>query len=156
MSTAALITRLLNARQPDSTTVEALRELLDDSTIEIDAAPVGVAEAAALVGLTTHTLRYYEREGLVRPSRTSAGHREYGPAELRRLVFLTRMRLSGMVMQDLKRYIQFVDQGDQTVPERRAMMLAQRARIQDEIRELTLALETTEYKIRSYGGAPAG
>lgn len=155
MSTAALIAQLLgDGRAPDSAAVEALRELLDDSTIDEAAPPLGIAEAAALVGLTSHTLRYYEREGLVRPPRTIAGHREYRSVELRRLVFLTRMRLSGMNMSELKRYIQLVAQGEMTVPERREMMLTQRTRIRTELRELTLALETTEFKIRSYDGAP--
>jgi DNA-binding transcriptional MerR regulator len=153
--TGDLIAQLLqDGREPDQAAVEVLRELLDDSTIEEDATPLGIAEAAALVGLTGNTLRYYEREGLITPSRTTAGHREYRSAELRRLVFLTRMRLSGMNMSDLKRYIQLVAQGDATVPERRDTVLAQQTRIRNDIRQLTLALETTEYKIRSYEGAP--
>lgn len=90
----------------------------------------------------------------MRPERNSAGYRQYGPAELRRLVFLARMRLSGMAINDLTHYIGLVNRGESTVPERRAIMLAQRERIQHEIRELTLALEITEYKIDSYGGAP--
>ena len=64
------------------------------------------------------------------------------------------MRASGMTIRDLKRYVVLVEQGPATEPERRAMMLAQRARIQRQLRELTLALEATEYKIRIYGGHP--
>lgn len=134
--------------------VEVLHQLLDDSTIENDARPVGIAAAATLVGLTPHTLRYYEGQGLVRPSRSAAGHRLYGPAELRRLVFLVRMRVSGMPMQELTSYIALVDQGEVTIPERRTKMLAQRDRIDRMLRELTLAREATEFKLRVYGGAP--
>ncbi|KJC62914.1 transcriptional regulator, MerR family [Agreia bicolorata] len=156
MTTASLIARLLEEHSAvDHATVEALRELLDDSTIEAEMPLIGVADAAALVGLSAHTLRYYESEGLVRPQRDGAGHRVYGAADLRRLVFLTRMRVSGMVMLDLKRYIALVEQGEHTTSERREMMLDQRERIRRQLRELTLALETTEYKIQSYNGAPA-
>lgn len=155
MSTDALIDRLLrNGDDVDANTIDALHELLGDAPLDDATAPVGIARAAAIVGLTTHTLRYYEQQGLVRPARNTAGYREYGPAHLSRLVFLTRMRLSGMTMHDLARYIELVDQGDRTQDERRQMMLAQRDRIRRHLRELTLALEATEYKIRVYGGAP--
>ncbi|RMB57834.1 MerR family transcriptional regulator [Tessaracoccus antarcticus] len=154
MSTDALIDLLLRDEgNVDVPTIDALHSLLDDSTIDSSNAPLGVAEAAALVRLTAHTLRYYEQEGLVCPPRNTAGHREYGPAELRRLVFLTRMRLSGMTMHDLRQYVRLVEEGDSTVPERRQIMIAQRNRIRRQQRELALALVATEYKIRTYGGA---
>ncbi|GAA3311322.1 MerR family transcriptional regulator [Streptomyces cinereospinus] len=157
MATEALIERILAASDgPSSSAIDALHELLDEATIEASALPKSVAEAARLVGLSTHTLRYYEQEGLVRPARNATGYRKYSACDLRRLVFLTRMRLSGMTMTDLKRYIQLVEQGPSTIPERRRIMLDQQDRIMRQIRELGLALETTEYKIRVYDGHPEG
>ena len=135
-------------------TVAAVHALVDDSVIDPGGVPLGVAEAARLLGLSPHTLRYYEREGLVCPARNAAGYRGYLAADLRRLVFLTRMRVSGMTMADLRRYIALAEQGPATEPERRQMMLAHRDRIRQRLRELTLALEATEYKIAAYGGAP--
>ncbi|HWH96240.1 MAG TPA: MerR family transcriptional regulator [Baekduia sp.] len=156
MATDALIARLLDAaaEAAGASVVDALHALLDDSTIEADAPPKTIAEAAELTGLSAYTLRYYEDAGLVRPQRNGSGHRAYDAAALRRLVFVTRMRASGMTMRELKRYIMLVEQGPGTEPERRAMMLSQRERIQRQLRELTLALEATEYKIRTYGGHP--
>lgn len=157
MATDTLIERILAAGDDSSASaIDALLELLDDSTIDASAAPISVAEAARLVGLSTHTLRYYEQQGLVRPDRNASGYREYSAFDLRRLVFLTRMRLSGMTMKDLTRYIELVEQGPSTIPERRRIMLAQRDRIAHQIRELSLSLETTEYKIRVYDGHPEG
>ena len=157
MATDALIERILAASDgPSSSAIDALHGLLADATIEASATPKSVAEAARLVGLSTHTLRYYEQEGLVRPARNASGYREYSAFDLRRLVFLTRMRLSGMTMTDLKRYIRLVEQGPSTIPERRRIMLDQQDRITRQIRELGLALETTEYKIRVYDGHPEG
>ncbi|MFD6244829.1 MerR family transcriptional regulator [Streptomyces roseolus] len=155
MATEALIERILAAGDgPSSSAIDALHELLDDATTEASAVPKSVAEAARLVGLSTHTLRYYEQEGLVRPARNTSGYRAYSALDLRRLVFLTRMRLSGMTMTDLKRYILLVEQGPETIPERRRIMLDQQDRIKRQIRELGLALEITEYKIRVYDGHP--
>ncbi|MGC4807837.1 MerR family transcriptional regulator [Micromonospora sp. DT233] len=157
MATEGLIGRILAASDgPSSSVIDALHELLDDATIEASAAHLGIAEAARLVGLSTHALRYYEQEGLVRPARNASGYREYSAVDLRRLVFLTRMRLSGMTMTDLKRYILLVEQGPSTIAERRRIMLDQQDRITRRIRELGLALETTDYKIRVYGGHPEG
>ncbi|MFI9410274.1 MerR family transcriptional regulator [Nocardia gamkensis] len=157
MATEALIESILAASDgPSASAIDALHELLDDATIEAAAMPKSIAAAARLVGLSTHTLRYYEQEGLVRPARNASGYREYSAFDLRRLVFLTRMRLSGMTMTDLKRYILLVEQGPSTIPERRRIMLDQRDRITRQIRELGLALETTEYKIRVYDGHPEG
>jgi DNA-binding transcriptional MerR regulator len=135
-------------------TAAAIHALADDSVIDPDAAALGVSEAARLLGLSPHTLRYYEREGLVCPARNATGYRGYSPDDLRRLIFLTRMRVSGMTMADLRRYVTLADQGPVTEPERREMMLAHRDRIRWRLRELTLALEATEYKIATYGGAP--
>jgi DNA-binding transcriptional MerR regulator len=156
MATDALIERVLAADDGSVGVADAVHGLLDESSIDASAAPKSVAEAAALVGLSAHTLRYYEQERLVRPARNASGYRQYAPADLRRLVFLTRMRLSGMTIQDLKRYIALADQGPATIPERRQIMLEQRDRIRRQLRELTLALETTEYKIHAYDGHPEG
>jgi DNA-binding transcriptional MerR regulator len=154
------------AQHPDSSTVAALRELMDDSTIETTAdsadstdstdssvsSPLSIAEASRLLGISAYTLRYYEQQGLVHPGRNTSGYREYSAFALRRLVFISRMRVSGMTMGDLKRYIALVEQGSATVAERRQIMVEQRSRIQRQINELSLALEVTDYKIEVYGG----
>lgn len=152
MATERLITQLMDrlGAHPGTPAVDILHELLDDSRIEEDAAPLGIAETAALVGLSPYALRYYESEGLVSPGRNPSGHREYSAFDLRRLVFLTRMRVSGMPMRELTRYIRLVEQGDASIAERRQMMQDQRARIARQIDELTLALATTDYKIAVY------
>ena len=105
--------------------------------------PVGISEAAALVGLSAHTLRYYEDEGLVSPARHAAGYRSYSDFDLRRLVFLTRMWRSSMGMAELKRYVALVEQGESSYPERHEVVVGQ-------LRELLLALEVTTYKIEVY------
>lgn len=158
MATERLIAQLMAQldEDPDSSAIQVLHQLLDDSTIEDDARPLSITDAAALLGLSTHTLRYYEDQGLVHPQRTSSGYRTYSAFDLRRLLFLTRMRVSGMTMTDLRRYIALVEQGEETIPERRGIMLAQRERIARQIRELNLALETTEYKLRTYGTGDPG
>lgn len=114
--------------------------------------PMTIAQVADLLDISPHTLRYYERAGLIHVDRDSNGHRRYAGEAVRRLVFLTRMRLSGMAMRGLQHYVQLVDAGDTTVPERLDMLLEHRDTIRRQLRELTLSLAATEYKIATYGG----
>ena len=76
----------------------------------------------------------------------------YGPESIRRLVFLTRMRISGMAIRDLQHYVELVDAGEWTIPERLDMLLEHRDTVRRQIKELTLSLAATEYKIATYGG----
>ncbi|TDE10973.1 MerR family transcriptional regulator [Jiangella asiatica] len=130
--------------------VEVIHRLADTGG-DVDE-PRTIAEVADLLDISPHTLRYYERAGLVHVDRDSSGHRLYSAEAVRRLVFLTRMRLSGMAIRDLQHYVQLVDAGDTTVPERHDMLLEHRDTIRRQLRELTLSLAATEYKIATYGG----
>ena len=109
-----------------------------------------IATTADRLGVSAHTLRYYERIGLVRVDRDASGHRHYDAASVRRLVFLTRTRTSGMPIRDLRRYIELVEAGRDTVPERLALLTEHRDGLQARIDELRLALSATEYKIAAY------
>jgi len=129
--------------------VELLHRMADGDGVE---EPKSIAEVAQLLDVTAHTLRYYERIGLLVVDRDVDGHRRYSPEAIRRLVFLTRMRLSGMAIRDLQHYVELVDAGVDTVPERLDMLVEHRDTIQRQIRELTLSLAATEYKIATYGG----
>jgi DNA-binding transcriptional MerR regulator len=114
-----------------------------------------IAEAAEITGLTAHTLRYYERIGLVRVRRDGAGYRSYDRQAMARIVFITRLRLSGMPIGTMSHYLDLVEQGEHTAPQRLALMQEHRARIQQQLRDLQLALAVTDYKITVYGGTAA-
>jgi DNA-binding transcriptional MerR regulator len=129
--------------------VEVIHRLVD---VGDASEPMTITEVADLLGMSPHTLRYYERVGLVEVGRDAGGHRSYDADAVRRLVFLTRMRLSGMAMRDLQHYVQLVDEGEETVPERLDMLLEHRDTIRRQLKELTLSLAATEYKIATYGG----
>ena len=109
-----------------------------------------IATTADRLGVSVHTLRYYERIGLVRVGRDASGRRRYDAAAVRRLVFLTRMRTSGMPIRDLRHYIELAEAGRDTVPERLALLTEHRDGLRARIDELRLALAATEYKIAVY------
>lgn len=117
-----------------------------------DGSKLTIAEMADRTGVTAHTLRYYERIGLLQVARDASGHREYDAADYARIVFLTRLRMTGMPIRDLQRYVALVAEGDTTVPERLALLQAHREAIRAHLAELQFALDTVEYKITAYGG----
>lgn len=139
---------------PGGISTEDLKELTRDRGAEA----WDIATAAAHLAVSPHTLRYYERIGLVSVDRDHRGHRRYDAAAVRRLVFLSRMRTSGMPISALQRYVALVDQGESTVPERSAMLREHREALRSRIGELQLALAATEYKLTDYArsaGTPA-
>ncbi|MBB6343703.1 DNA-binding transcriptional MerR regulator [Nonomuraea muscovyensis] len=151
MATDDLMTRALETLGGDAPlSVEAIHRITE--LVDVPE-PMTIAEVAGLLDLSPHTLRYYERAGLVEVARDSHGHRVYDAEAVRRLVFLTRMRLSGMPMRDLQHYISLVDAGEHSVPERLDMLLEHRDTIRRRIRELTLSLTAIDYKIATYGGS---
>ncbi|MFB9837759.1 MerR family transcriptional regulator [Actinoallomurus acaciae] len=154
MATDDLMSKALSAlgEVDGPISVEVIHRLVD---ADAPTGPMTITEVADLLGMSPHTLRYYERIGLIAVARDADGHRSYDAEAVRRLVFLTRMRLSGMAMRDLQHYVRLVDEGEATVPERLDMLLEHRDTIRLQLKELTLSLAATEYKIATYGGHTA-
>jgi DNA-binding transcriptional MerR regulator len=112
---------------------------------------LSVAEAAEATGLSAHTLRYYERAGLLGPvDRSSSGHRRYGEADLARLGFLTRLRATGMPIRDVRRYAELMNAGEDTNEERLALLEAHRDAVLAGLEATVRNLELIERKIDSY------
>ncbi len=118
-----------------------------------EGATLSIAEMAERTGVTAHTLRYYERIGLLEVGRDASGYRLYDASDFGRVVFLTRLRMTGMPIRDLQRYVALANEGAATVPERQAMMLDRRDAVKAQLAELQFALDTIEFKIAVYGGS---
>jgi DNA-binding transcriptional MerR regulator len=143
------------------TRVEDLPDLTETLTRDLvcagdAAAAMSVAEVAELVGVSAHTLRYYERIGLVEVERDVSGYRSYDRAAVGRVIFITRLRLSDMPVRDIAHYIELVGQGAETVPARLALLEKHRAQIRHQISALQLSLAVIDYKITTYGGRCRG
>jgi DNA-binding transcriptional MerR regulator len=112
---------------------------------------LSVAEAAEATGLSAHTLRYYERAGLLGPvDRSSSGHRRYGAADLARIGFLTRLRATGMPIRDVRRYAELMNAGDDTNEERLALLEAHRDAVLAGLEATVRNRELIEWKIDLY------
>ena len=114
-------------------------------------ATLSVGEAAARVGLTSHTLRWYEQEGLVAPvGRDSAGRRRYTERDIGWLVLLTKLRRTGMPVRDMLRYAELARQGAHTVGERVWLFEEHRDRVRARIAQLEQDLSAINDKIDHY------
>ncbi|WP_449060906.1 MerR family transcriptional regulator [Planomonospora algeriensis] len=114
---------------------------------------ITIREAARTSGLSAHTLRYYERIGLVpEVGRDAAGHRSYTGADLAWLEFLTKLRRTGMPIADMCRYAELVRRGPETAAERRRILQAHRERVLQRIAQLDGDLAILDRKIDMYYG----
>ena len=84
---------------------------------------MNIREFAEHSGLTAHTLRYYERVGLMgQVGREANGHRVYGPQDAQWVNFLHHLRQTGMSIREMQRYCALREQGDATLLSRHALL----------------------------------
>jgi DNA-binding transcriptional MerR regulator len=116
-----------------------------------------VGEAAAAVGLTTYTLRWYEQEGLVEQvERDSAGRRRYTEGDLGFLQLLTKLRRTGMSVADMRKFAELVREGPETVPARLELLERHRDGVLERIDALHQDLEAVNFKIDIYRAEASG
>jgi DNA-binding transcriptional MerR regulator len=112
---------------------------------------LSVAQAAEASGLSAHTLRYYERAGLLDPvDRNGSGHRRYSESDLNRIEFLTKLRATGMPIREIRRYAELMKRGEDTNEQRLALLEAHRESVLAELETTARNLELIEYKINFY------
>jgi DNA-binding transcriptional MerR regulator len=110
-----------------------------------------IQEAAEITGMSAHTLRYYERIGLIQPiGRVSSGHRRYAQEDLGWIEFLKKLRATGMPIQEMKQYADLMWQGDSTSSARRQLLERHQARMLAQLRDLNDCLSCIEWKIAHY------
>jgi len=125
------------------------------STIAVQDPTFTIAEVAEKTGVTAHTLRYYERIGLLDVGRQASGHRRFSEHDVDRVVFIGRLRATAMPIRDIQRYFALVARGPATEDERLGLLQAHRAAVRVRLHELESALDAIEHKIARYGGSCA-
>ncbi|MFD4240723.1 MerR family transcriptional regulator [Streptomyces sp. NPDC058525] len=110
-----------------------------------------ISEVEARTGLTQHTLRWYERIGLMpHVDRSHSGQRRFTDKDLDWLAFVGKLRATGMSVADMVRYAELVREGEHTLDERRELLEATRRDVRARLSELTDALAVLDYKIDFY------
>jgi DNA-binding transcriptional MerR regulator len=116
--------------------------------------PLGIDEVVQRTGLSAHTLRYYERIGLIAPvSRAPGGQRRYAPADLDWIEFLLRLRETRMPIGQMQVFARLRAEGEATMPARRALLEAHLAQVQADLQAMQRAAAVLDTKIKHYRAA---
>ncbi len=110
-----------------------------------------IAQAADAVGVSAHTIRYYERAGLLAPiDRNGSGHRRFTDEDIAWLVTCTRLRATGMPIRRIREYAELVVAGDGNEASRLEILEAHRREVIERMREIEHNLEAIDRKIELY------
>jgi DNA-binding transcriptional MerR regulator len=118
----------------------------------VTAEALTISDAAELTGLSAHTLRYYERAGLMLDpvARASSSHRRYSEAEITWVTLLTKLRATGMPIRRIREYAELVRAGEGNEEQRLALLEAHREAVLEQLAAVRRNLEAIEFKIDFY------
>lgn len=110
-----------------------------------------IGQVAKKLGLTAHTLRYYDKEGLLPfVKKGSSGARVFEDDDLDWLLILECLKATGMHLKDIKKYMDLCLIGDSTLQERMNMFVRQKKRIEEKMQQLNKYMEKIDFKIAYY------
>lgn len=110
-----------------------------------------INDVAQKFGLSAHTLRYYDKEGLL-PfiERTSSGNRVFTDADLNWVALICCLKDTGMPIKEMKTYSQWATLGAETIDERKQMLTEHRLEVTRQIEKLQQNLKLIDEKIEFY------
>ncbi len=112
---------------------------------------MNVSEFSVRSGLSAHTLRYYEKIGVLPPiQRNNSGHRAFTARDLEWINFVTRLKETGMPLEGILKYAALRLEGDGTLAERQRMLATHRDALKLKIEREQLHLQALDAKIRHY------
>jgi DNA-binding transcriptional MerR regulator len=120
----------------------------------VTSAELTIGEVAERTGLTRHTLRYYERDGLMLGvGRGGSGHRRYSEHDLGWIELITKLRATGMPIREIRRYAELVRVGDGNEDERLELLRAHREQVRVQLATMAAYLDAIDMKISHYTDA---
>jgi Predicted transcriptional regulators len=113
-----------------------------------------ISQVAEKFNLTAHTIRYYDKEGLLPfVDRSKAGNREFSNSDLDWLRVICCLKNTGMPIRQIKQYLEWCLQGDDTLEIRRQMFIDHRQEVLKKMEDLKENLKTIDYKLQFYDTA---
>ncbi|MFQ9510250.1 MAG: MerR family transcriptional regulator [Lachnospiraceae bacterium] len=110
-----------------------------------------IAEVSKKFEMSSDTLRYYERIGLIPTvTRTPGGIRNYTEEDCGWVEFIKCMRASGIQVEALVEYVSLFQQGDKTREDRKHILIEQRKQLEARIEEMQKTLDRLNRKIDGY------
>lgn len=109
-----------------------------------------IGEIAKKTDLSESTLRYYEKKGLLRVGRDHNGRRNYEESDIAWIKFIRRLKETGMLLKEIKRYAQLRYRGETTMPERLDMLEKHREYVLEQLKKWNEYLQNLDDKIAFY------
>lgn len=109
-----------------------------------------IGKVSEMFGLPVSTLRYYDKQGLFPQMRRSSGIRQFGDKEIAILRIVECLKKSGLELHAIKQYVQWMEQGDETISKRRDLFERQRQMVMAEMQALEDTLAILNYKAWYY------
>ena len=110
-----------------------------------------IQEVSQRTGLSAHTLRYYEKEGLIASvDRSPGGFRQYTDEDLERLSLICCLKNTGMSIQEIARFVQLTHEGDHTLKERVELLREHRERVLERMEEMQKHLDKVTWKLNFF------
>lgn len=109
-----------------------------------------IGEFSTMVGLSEHTLRFYEKEGLIKVNRNEYNVRIFSDENKLWIENLLHMKTTGMSLKDMKRFAMWGHMGDETTEDRLTLLKNHRKKVAKELEEISRSLEHLDKKISIY------
>ena len=117
---------------------------------EKEQAAYTIAQAAQMTGYDAETLRYYEREGLLRGIGRSGGRRVYSEANIIAISLVTCLKKTGMPLKAIKEYVSLMARGDKTIAKRLDLMRRHGKEVARQLEELASFKDRIDFKVWYY------
>ncbi len=110
-----------------------------------------IRQVAEKTNLTPHTLRYYDKEGLL-PflNRSENGIRKFSESDLEWLGLICCLKNTGMSIKEIKVFVELSLQGDETLKARCDMLVQHKRSVEEQIRTMEIHLQKVTYKIEHF------
>ncbi|MEM9775399.1 MAG: MerR family transcriptional regulator [Chloroflexota bacterium] len=109
-----------------------------------------IQQAAEITGVSAHTLRYYERQGLLSVARTASGHRRFTDDDLGWVRFIVLLKRTNMPLPEIATFIRLEKDGRDTISKRRKMLVDHRKVLANHVAELQSHMNALDAKIHYY------
>ena len=115
-----------------------------------------ITEVAKKFGMTAHTLRYYDKEGLMPyVERSSSGIRKFKDRDFEWLNIINCLKASGVPVKKIKEFVDWCMEGDNTIEKRLEFLQNHKKDVENQLSELNKHMEMIDYKIGYYKAAAA-
>lgn len=109
-----------------------------------------IGEFSKITGISADTLRYYEKEGIIKPMRNESDRRNYSESDVKWAEFIIRLKDTGMPIREIRRYAKLRVKGNETLYERLEMLLAHQKKLDTQIAKLLENRSRLDDKIEYY------